>query len=151
MTARPEPTQAEIEALVERQARSWERNDFDLCAADWWPDGELTSPGGVFPVPVLRQTMNAFHRLYVDLEVRVKNVFFAHDAATDTTRLAVEWDWTVTRRADAARGTTPDAIIADLEGGRIRSWREYFDLSQSVEAPGPSPHLAENTVLNEEQ
>ena len=127
------PTQAQIEALVDRQARSWERNEFELGALDWCEDGELTSPGGVFPVPALRRALSDFHLLYRDLEVRVSNVFFAHDGAADKTRLAVEWDWTVTRRADGLRGTTPDAIIADLEGGKIHSWREYFDLSQSVE------------------
>lgn len=127
------PTRAELEALVDRQARSWERNDFQLGASDWCEDGELTSPGGVFPIPALRQALSDFHRLYRDLEVRVSNVFFDHDLVADKTRLAVEWDWTVTRRADGLRGTTPDAIIADLEGGKIRSWREYFDLSQSVE------------------
>jgi ketosteroid isomerase-like protein len=135
VTAKPEPTQAQIEALVDRQARAWERNNFDLCAPDWWPDGELTSPGGVFPVPTLPEAMREFHLAYHDLQVTVKTVFFAHDATTNTTQVAVEWDWTVTRRSDNARGTTPDAIIADLKDGKIRSWREYFDLSTSVEAP----------------
>ena len=27
-----------------------------------------------------------------------------------------------------------DAIIVDLVGGKIASWREYFDLGNSVEA-----------------
>lgn len=123
----------DIEALVDRQARAWERNDFDLCAPDWLPDGELTSPGGVFPVPILRQAMREFHSAYTDLEVTVKNVFFAHDTQTNHTQVAIEWDWTVTRRSDGLRGTTPDAIIADLLHGKIKSWREYFDLSSSVE------------------
>ena len=30
----------------------------------------------------------------------------------------------------------PDAIIVDLVDGKIASWREYFDLGSSVEAPG---------------
>ena len=73
--------------------------------------------------------MAKFHRDYTDLEVTIKNLF----ATADGSRLAVEWDWTVTRREDGARGTTPDAIIAELKGGKILSWREYFDLSGSVE------------------
>lgn len=120
----------ELEALVDRQARAWERNDFELCADDWLPDGELVAPSGVFPVPTLRQAMTEFHAAYSDLEIVVKNVF----ASADGAKLAIEWDWTVTRRSDGARGTTPDAIIVDLVGGKIKSWREYFDLSTSVEA-----------------
>jgi limonene-1,2-epoxide hydrolase len=64
--------------------------------------------------------------------VTIKNIF----ATQDGSRLALEWDWTVTRRADGTRGTTPDAIIAELIDGKIKSWREYFDLSASVEGTG---------------
>jgi uncharacterized protein (TIGR02246 family) len=121
---------AAIQALVERQARSWERNDFDLAAGDWLPDGVLTSPGGEFPAPILRATMNNFHDLYTDLVVDVTNVF----ASPDGSKVAIEWTWSVTRKRDGARSVTLDAIIADLVDGKIRSWREYFDLSTSVEA-----------------
>jgi len=120
----------QIRALVDRQARAWEHNDFDLAAGDWLPDGLLTSPGGEFPAPVLRATMQEFHALYTDLVVTVTNVF----ASPDGSQVAIEWLWSVTRRADGARSTTADAIIVDLEDGKIKSWREYFDLAGSVEA-----------------
>ena len=48
-------------------------------------------------------------------------------------RLAVEWSWSVTRRADGMRSTTEDGIIADLQDNLILSWREYFDTATSVE------------------
>jgi hypothetical protein len=38
-----------VQRMVERQARAWERNDFDLAAADWLPDGVLVAPGGPSP------------------------------------------------------------------------------------------------------
>ncbi len=119
-----------IRALVDRQARAWERNDFDLAAGDWLPDGVLTSPGGEFPAPALRATMHEFHALYTDLVVDVTNVF----ASPDGNQAAIEWLWNVTRRADGARSATADAIIVDLQDGKIKSWREYFDLASSVEA-----------------
>ena len=118
-----------IRALVDRQARAWERNDFELAAPDWLPDGLLTSPGGEFPAPILRATMDNFHKLYNELVVTVTNVF----ASPDGNKVAVEWTWEVSRRADGARSTTFDAIIVDLVDGKIKSWREYFDLSTSVE------------------
>jgi ketosteroid isomerase-like protein len=119
----------ELRALVERQAKSWEGNNFALAEADWLPDGVLVSPAGKWLAHELQNEMAKFHRDYENLVVSIKNVF----ATQDGSRLAVEWDWTVTRRSDGMRGTTPDAIIAELVDGKIKSWREYFDLSSSVE------------------
>jgi len=130
--ARPEDAPDEVRALVLRQARAWEAGDFDLAARDWLPDGVLVSPGGTWRADELRGEMEKLHASYRDLRVNVKNLFTSGDGS----KLALEWDWTLTRRRDGARSTTPDAIIADLEDGKILSWREYFDLSGSVEAPG---------------
>lgn len=118
-----------LRALVARQARSWEENDFGLAADDWHVEGVLVSPGGSWRADELEEEMAKFHRHYSDLTVTIKNIF----ATADGSKLAVEWDWTVMRRADGVRGTTPDAIMADLKNGKILSWREYFDLSGSVE------------------
>src|SRR5262245_61333073 len=120
---------AEIRSLVDRQARAWERNDFDLAAPDWLPDGVMTSPGGEFPAPILRATMANFHRSYGDLSVTITNVF----ASPDGSKVAIEWSWDVMRKSDGVRSITLDAIIVDLVDGKIASWREYFDLSTSVE------------------
>ena len=129
LPAKPSDVSDTLRALVERQARSWEDNNFGLAADDWHAEGVLVSPGGRWRADELKEEMAKFHRAYNDLEVNVKNLF----ATPDSSKLAVEWDWTVTRRADGVRGTTPDAIIADLQDGKILSWREYFDLSGSVE------------------
>lgn len=120
-----------LRALVLRQMRAWEAGDFDLAAGDWHPDGVLVSPSGRWRADELRLEMTKLHAHYHDLTLTLKNLF----ATPDGRKLALEWDWTLTRRKDGARGTTPDAIIVDLEGGKILSWREYFDLSGSVEAP----------------
>lgn len=119
----------EIRALVERQARAWEQNDFALAASDWHPNGVLVSPTGRWHAAELPREMDFLHRHYTELTVTIKNVF----STADGCKLAVEWDWTVTRKADGARSTTPDAIIAELQSGKITSWREYFDLSSSLE------------------
>lgn len=121
---------AEVLALVERQAQSWERNEFALGASDWLPDGELTSPAGRVPAREIERALTSFHEHFTDLQVTVLNVF----TSPDTTKVAIEWDWEVTRRSDGVRGLTHDAIIVDLVGGKIASWREYFDLGNSVEA-----------------
>lgn len=129
LEARPGDVTDALRALVERQAHSWEAGDFGLAADDWHEHGVLVSPGGRWRADELEAEMATFHLAYTELKVSVKNIF----ATPDGSKLAVEWDWTVTRRADGVRGTTPDAIIADLKEGKIFSWREYFDLSGSVE------------------
>jgi uncharacterized protein (TIGR02246 family) len=126
-----------IRALVRRQAQAWERDDFDLGAADWLPNGMLVSPGGQWTAAELREEMAKFHAGYTDLNVDIRNVFVSADGR----KVAIEWDWTVTRRADGARSVTHDAIIADLQRGKIKSWREYFDLGSSVEALAPGQPL----------
>jgi limonene-1,2-epoxide hydrolase len=123
----------EVVELVGRQARAWELNDFALAAADWLPDGELTSPAGRVVGPEIEQAMTEFHEGYTDLKVTVLNVF----ATADGAQVALEWDWEVTRRSDGVRGLTHDAIIVDLVDGKIASWREYFDLGGSVEGGAP--------------
>lgn len=127
--AKPTDAPSDLRALVARQARAWEANDFALAAADWLPDGVLVSPAGQWRAVELAGEMAKFHRDYTNLVITIKNVF----ATADGSKLAVEWDWTVTRKRDGVRGTTPDAIIAELVDGKIKSWREYFDLSGSVE------------------
>ncbi|MCK6627985.1 MAG: nuclear transport factor 2 family protein [Anaerolineae bacterium] len=122
--------EAHIRALVERQARAWERNDFALAAGDWLPEGVLIAPAGEWPADRLGQAMAELHADFTDLIVEIKNVF----ASADGGKVAIEWDWSITRKADGVRSRTPDAIIVDLVDGKIKSWREYFDLSGSVEA-----------------
>jgi uncharacterized protein (TIGR02246 family) len=124
-------TSQQILDLVDRQARAWEQGDFAVAAADWRADGELISPGGKMPASAIGAEISSFHKQYADLSVTVKNVF----ASPDGGKVAIEWDWEVTRRSDGTRDSTQDAIIVDLVEGKIASWREYFDLGGSVEAP----------------
>ena len=106
-----------------------------MAASDWLPDGELTSPAGRVPAAEIEQELTTFHQHFADLRVTVSKVF----ASPDSTSVAIEWDWEVTRRSDGVRGVTHDAIIVDLVGGKIASWREYFDLGGSVEGTPAQP------------
>jgi ketosteroid isomerase-like protein len=116
--------------LVDRQVQAWEKQDFGIAAGDWLPTAELISPGGRAAVSGLPGAISGYFKQFRDLHVTVKNVF----ASADGTKLAIEWDWDVTRIRDGARQTTHDAIIVDLRGEKIASWREYFDFGDSVDA-----------------
>jgi ketosteroid isomerase-like protein len=116
--------------LVERQARAWEKQDFTLAASDWLPTAVLISPEGNTPAPQMPASMKDYFKDFSDLHVTIKNVF----ASPDGKNLAIEWDWAITRKKDGKRGVSHDAIVVDLHGGKIASWREYYDPAASGEA-----------------
>jgi ketosteroid isomerase-like protein len=120
----------QIRELVDRQVQAWEKHDFGIAAPDWLASGELISPVGHVPAKEMQTAMAGYFKQFRDLRVTVKNVFISANGA----KAAIEWDWDVTRRRDGARAVTHDAIIVDLVGGRIASWREYFDFGNSIDA-----------------
>jgi ketosteroid isomerase-like protein len=130
----PDSTKAgdsrEIVALVNRQVQAWEKNNFAIAAADWLPTGELISPGGHVAAKDMQAAMTDYFTHFGNARITVKNVFLSPDG----NKAAIEWDWEVTRLRDGARAVTHDAIIVDLKGGKISSWREYFDFGDSVDA-----------------
>jgi ketosteroid isomerase-like protein len=121
---------AEIVALVNRQVQAWEKNNFAIAVGDWLSTGELISPGGHVAAKDMQAAMTDYFTHFGDARVTVKNVFLSPDG----NKAAIEWDWEVTRLRDGARAVTHDAIIVDLKGGKISSWREYFDFGNSVDA-----------------
>jgi ketosteroid isomerase-like protein len=121
---------SEIIALVNRQVQAWEKNNFAIASVDWLPTGELVSPGGHVAAKDMQAAMTDYFTHFGDARITVKNVFLSPDG----NKAAIEWDWEVTRLRDKARAVTHDAIIVDLEGGKISSWREYFDFGDSVDA-----------------
>jgi len=122
--------QSSARQLVERQARAWEKQDFSLAASDWLPTAVLMSPEGNTPAAQMPASMKDYFKDFGDLHVTIKNVFDSPDG----NKLAIEWDWAITRKKDGKRGISHDAIIVDLVGGKIASWREYYDPASSVEA-----------------
>jgi ketosteroid isomerase-like protein len=116
--------------LVERQARAWEKQDFTLAAADWLPTAVLSSPEGNTPAPEMAVSMRDYFKDFTDLHVTLKNLIVSPDG----NKLALEWDWAITRKRDGKRGISHDAIMVDLKDGKIASWREYYDPAASGEA-----------------
>jgi ketosteroid isomerase-like protein len=109
-------------ALVNRQAQAWEKHDFAIAADDWLPNGELFFPGGHVVKKDMQRAIHDYFKNFTDLKVTLKEMFLSEDG----TRLAIQWDWTVTRKRDGKRRTTRDAILVHLVRGKIASWNEYF-------------------------
>jgi len=118
----PPRDSAPVRALVKRQVQAWEKRDFALAADDWLPEGVLLSPGGHVVRKDMQRAILDYFRNFTDLKVTVNEMFLSRDG----TRLAIQWDWTVTRKRDRKRATTHDAILVHLVGGKIATWSEYF-------------------------
>jgi len=113
---------ARIRALVNRQVQAWEKRDFAIAADDWLPNGELYSPGGQVVKKDMQSAILDYFKNFIDLKVTVNDMFLSADG----TRLAIQWDWTITRKKDQKRTTTHDAILVHLVRGKIATWKEYF-------------------------
>jgi uncharacterized protein (TIGR02246 family) len=117
---------SEARALIERQARAWERGNVAAILADFAPDGVLISPGGQWRGhPQLRAAAEAFFATVTAVHVTITRVLLDGDQG------AVEWTWSETRRANNQTYTAEDAIIFVLRDGQIVFWREYIDTSVS--------------------
>lgn len=113
---------AQVRALVNRQVQAWEKRDFAIAADDWLPNGELLSPRGHVAKKDMQSAILNYFKYFTDLKVTINELFLSQDR----TRLAIQWDWTVTRKRDRKRATTHDAILVHLVGGKIATWTEYF-------------------------
>jgi uncharacterized protein (TIGR02246 family) len=112
----------QAQALVERQARAWERADLQAIGADYAPDACFISPGGTWWGPdAIRAAAAAFFEASTEVQVTITRIVF------DEAHGAVEWTWSETRRVDGRRFSVEDAIIFGVRGDQIVDWREYFD------------------------
>ena len=74
--------------------------------------------------------LKGYFKDFTGLHVTLKNLIVSPDG----NKLALEWDWAITRRKDGKRAISHDAIMVDLKDGKIASWREYYDPAASGEA-----------------
>ena len=125
MSRAEQPTKnvsAQLRALVNRQVQAWEKRDFAIAADDWLPNGELFSPGGHVVKKEMQSAILDNFKNFTDLKVTVNEMFLSKDG----TKLAIQWDWTVTHKRARKRATTHDAILVHLVRGKIATWNEYF-------------------------
>ena len=101
---------AQLCPLVNREVQAWEKRDFAIAADDWLPNGEWFSFGGQVVKKDMQSAILDYFKNFTDLKLTVNEMFLSEDA----TRLAIQWDWTVTRKRDGKRATAHDAILVHL-------------------------------------
>ena len=112
----------EIIEIVERQARAWESQDVTAIVDDFASDAVFIAAGFRFDGQqeigkAARDYFEKFHRTSVEIKRIV----------IDDNKGAVEWDWRDRDRKSNKEGFAEDAIVFELENGKIVYWREYIE------------------------
>jgi uncharacterized protein (TIGR02246 family) len=119
---------AQVQSLIDRQARAWEAADPAAIVADFAPDALFISPSGRWQGrDQIRQVAADFFETVSHVEVEITHLIFSHDEGV------IEWTWREVRRADGKRYQAEDAIIFRLAHDQIVYWREYFDTAQMAQ------------------
>ncbi len=114
----------EIRALVELAKNAWIDRDADALAQLFTPDAQIIVPGQRWQGQAkIRTEVAKFARLYTDVQITI------HRTIVDGNQAAVEWHYEDTETATGKRSQADDAIVIEVNNGRISYWREYFDTS----------------------
>lgn len=116
-------TEAEAVALFERRRQAWLQEDFDGYMALWAEDMTFQSP--VHAEPLGRAAFAELVRQSFAFS-RPRRFDFAHIAVHGEMVLA-EWTIAIERRDSGQRIEWRGMSVAEIRGGLIRAWREYWN------------------------
>lgn len=121
-------TSASIQQLVERQARAWENGDAEAIVNDFAEGATFVVPGATFRG---RQEIKAaaedYFANFTSTQVTIKRIIASGNEG------AVEWSWSDEDKKTGQKNTADDAIIFELENGKIAYWREYIETTNGEE------------------
>ncbi len=116
------PIDARIKQLVERQANAWETANPDKIVADFAEDSVFIVPGSTFRgKQEIKKAAEGYFAEYTDTKVKIKRII------ANGNEVAVEWSWSERNKETGKNSQAEDAIIFELEEGKIKYWREYID------------------------
>ncbi len=112
----------EIQELVERQAKAWETADSQQIIADFADDGLFIVPGSQFRGKQdIKKAADSYFAEFTETKVTLKRLIVKGNEG------AIEWTWSETEKESGKQSQAEDAIIFELEDGKIKYWREYID------------------------
>lgn len=114
----------EMRSLITQAKDAWIARDAAALTQLFTPNGQLIVPGQRWQGQAQIQAEVAkFARQYTDVKITIYRIII------DGERAAVEWHYEDTEIATGKRSESDDAIVIEVENGRISYWREYFDVS----------------------
>ena len=111
-----------IKQMVERQIHAWESADSDKVIADFAEDSWFIVPGSIFRgKQQIKEVAKKYFSEFTDTKVTVKRIIVNGNEGT------VEWSWSDKNKITGEESQAEDAIVFELEEGKIKYWREYID------------------------
>lgn len=118
----PEFIDKGIKQLVERQANAWKNGDSDKIIADFVEDCLFIVPGSTFKGKrQIKESAESYFAEFAETQITIKRII------ANGTEGAIEWNWSDKNKKTGEITQAEDAIIFELEGGKIKYWREYID------------------------
>lgn len=112
----------DIRVTIELARTAWIDRDADALAQLFTEDGTLIVPGQRWQGrDRIRSEIAKFARDYTDVSITIHRIIIDRNLA------AVEWHYEDTQKVTGKRNRSDDAIVIEVENGRISYWREYFD------------------------
>lgn len=117
-----EPADQRIQQIVERQAKAWETADSDKIIADFAEESLFIVPGFTCRgKQQIKESAETYFAKFTDTKITIKRIIVNGNEG------AVEWSWSEKNRKTGEESQAEDAIVFELEGGKIKYWREYID------------------------
>ncbi len=111
-----------IKAFLERQIQAWETADSDKLIADFAEDSLFIVPGSTFRgKQQIKEAAKQYFSEFTDTKVTIKRIIVNGNEGT------VEWSWSDKNKTTGEESHAEDAIVFELEEGKIKYWREYID------------------------
>ena len=116
------PLKQQITEMVVRQANAWEKQDIEAIANDFAENAVFIAAGFKFEGKErIKQAARDYFAGFDDTAVNIERII------VDGNMGAVEWDWRDRNRKTGQKSFAEDAIIFELENGKIIYWREYIE------------------------
>lgn len=112
----------DIQKLVKRQAKAWENANSEAIIADFSENGVFIAPGiSIKGKENIKKAAEDYFKEFTDTKIKITRIFGQGNEG------AVEWTWSDKNKKTGKKSQLEDAIIFELEDGKIIYWREYFD------------------------
>ena len=111
-----------MQEIAERQASAWENADADKIIADFAEESVFVVPGFTFKgKQQIKEEAENYFAEFTGTKIQITRVIFSENQG------AMEWIWTDKNKKTGETSRAEDAIIFELEDGKIKYWREYID------------------------
>lgn len=122
ISSKSETLNQDIQKLVERQAQAWENANSEAIIADFAENGVFIAPGiSLKGKEDIKKAAEDYFKGFTDTKIKITRIFGKGKEG------AMEWTWSDKNKKTGEKSQLEDAIIFELEDGKIIYWREYFD------------------------